>query len=149
MSPQPFPGFVIVGVVVLVDVDVLVDVLLDVDVLVDDVLVDVEVVVGVVVVVVDVDVVVGVVVVVVLVLVVLVVVEYSSARAELTWPSTEYPRPPTPRKRPSKPSVIAAARSRRLTARFYAVADRQRVNTVPRRDARAGSPNQDSRPPQE
>src|SRR5207244_2906319 len=64
LSPQPLPGFVEVGVVVLVEVDV--DVLVEVDV---DVLVDVEVVVGVVVVVVDVEVLVGVVVVVVEVLV--------------------------------------------------------------------------------
>jgi hypothetical protein len=70
LSPHPLPGFVEVGVVVLVVVDV--DVLVEVEVLVDvevlvEVLVFVDVVVGVVVVVVLVDVVVGVVVVVVLV----------------------------------------------------------------------------------
>jgi hypothetical protein len=71
LSPQPLPGFVLVGVVV--EVDVLVEVDVDVDVLVEVVVgvvvvvveVDVDVVVGVVVVVVDVDVDVGVVVVVV------------------------------------------------------------------------------------
>jgi hypothetical protein len=70
LSPQPLPGFVEVGVVVLVEVDVevLVDVEVDVDV---DVIVDVDVVVGVVVelVTVDVEVLVGVVVLVVEVLV--------------------------------------------------------------------------------
>jgi hypothetical protein len=66
LSPQPLPGFVLVGVVVDVDVEVEVDVLVDVDVEVE---VDVLVVVGVVVLVVEVLVVVGVVVVVVEVLV--------------------------------------------------------------------------------
>jgi hypothetical protein len=70
LSPQPLPGFVEVGVVVLVLVEVDVDVLVDVDVEVD-VIVEVEVVVGVVVelVTVEVEVLVGVVVLVVDVLV--------------------------------------------------------------------------------
>jgi hypothetical protein len=79
LSPQPLPGFVEVGVVVLVEVEVLVEV----DVLVD---VDVEVVVGVVVVVVEVLVVVGVVVVVVEVLVVVgVVVVVVEVLVEQYW----------------------------------------------------------------
>jgi len=67
LSPQPLPGFVLVGVVVEVDVLVDVDVLVEVEVVVGVVVVvvEVDVVVGVVVVVVEVDVVVGVVVVVV------------------------------------------------------------------------------------
>ena len=99
LSPQPLPGFVEVGVVVLVDVEVDVLVLVDVDVVVGvvvvvvDVVVDVEVLVEVEVdveveVLVDVLVlvVVGVVVDVVDVVVepVVVVVEYWSARAELS-----------------------------------------------------------------
>ena len=58
LSPQPLPGFVLVGVVVevVVEVEVDVDVIVEVDVVVgvvvEDVMVDVEVVVGVVVVVV-------------------------------------------------------------------------------------------------
>jgi hypothetical protein len=67
LSPQPLPGFVEVGVVVLVEVlvDVLEVVLVECVLVVELVLVEVDVVVGVVVVVVEVDVVVGVVVVVV------------------------------------------------------------------------------------
>src|ERR687886_2448599 len=68
LSPQPLPGFVEVGVVVLVDVEVEVEVIVEVDVVVGVVvvlvIVDVDVVVGVVVVlvIVDVEVLVGVVV---------------------------------------------------------------------------------------
>src|ERR687886_843777 len=68
LSPQPLPGFVEVGVVVLVDVEVEVEVIVEVDVVVgvvvELVIVDVDVVVGVVVelVIVDVEVLVGVVV---------------------------------------------------------------------------------------
>jgi len=73
LSPQPLPGFVLVGVVVLVDVDVEVEVEVEVEVLVVVgvvvVVVLVEVVVGVVVVVVIVEVVVGLVVLAVLLLV--------------------------------------------------------------------------------
>jgi len=72
LSPQPLPGFVLVGVVVevVVEVDVIVEVEVEVEVDVDvEVIVEVDVVVGVVVedVMVDVEVVVGVVVVVVVV----------------------------------------------------------------------------------
>jgi hypothetical protein len=119
------PGFVLVGVVVLVDVEVLVLVDVEVLVLVDvEVLVEVEVVVGVVVVVVEVEVevVVGVVVVVVLVevvvgvvvVVVVVEVEYWSAPAELRAVEEAYPSPPSPtRGTRTAPVTIATTTIRR------------------------------------
>jgi hypothetical protein len=103
LSPHPLPGFVLVGVVVLVEVEVEVLVVVDVEVivLVDvvvgvvvlEVIVLVDVVVGVVVleVIVLVDVVVGVVVV-----VVVVDVEYWSAPAEVRAAEEAYPSPPSP-----------------------------------------------------
>jgi hypothetical protein len=104
------PGFVTVGVVVLVDVEVEVLVLVDVEVLVE---VEVEVVVGVVVLVVvvevEVEVVVGVVVV-----VVVVDVEYWSAPAELRALEDAYPSPPSPTRGTSTaPVAIATTRIRR------------------------------------
>jgi hypothetical protein len=114
------PGFVLVGVVVLVDVevDVVVGVVVDVEVdVVVGVVVDVEVdvVVGVVVDV-EVDVVVGVVVdVVELAVVVEPVVEYSSARAELRPTDVAYPRPPSPTRGTRTANVtIATTAIRRL-----------------------------------
>ena len=119
LSPHPLPGFVTVGVVVLVDVEVEVLVLVEVEVLVD---VEVEVVVGVVVVVVEVEVVVGVVVLVVdvevvvgvVVVVVVVEVEYWSAPAEVRAVEDAYPSPPSPTRGTSTaPVAIATATIRR------------------------------------
>jgi len=111
------PGFVRVGVVVLVEVEVEVLVMVDVEVVVgvvvELVIVDVEVVVGVVVedVIVDVEVVVGVVVV-----VVVVDVLYWSAWAELRLADVAYPMPPSPTNGTKTPNVASATTAiRRFT----------------------------------